>query len=215
MATPKGNRRKDVFGGLPRLPGPTVSTAAEPDGIPPSSTLKVPSSVPRHSIVQAENTEPRLPMTHVRPTIEQTPTRGPSKHGKSLIGTTHSNGPSSVFFTPSKPRRSLDSMLQPSRRINMHSYAMQTRPSASHEEGYSEPAIQETPQKRSVGAAEPSRSFDSTAPLLDTSPPNVGPNTQEHGVLPNMPSSPPVLEEASSNTLYETLGWDDYIDEIS
>lgn len=208
-ATPKGNRRKDVFGGLPPLPAPTVTAAVEPEEIPPSSAFKVPNSVQKHSVDQTERKEPRLPIPCLRPSIEQTPTRGPSKRSKSLLSIPHSNRPSSVLLTPSKPRRSVDQTPQPSRFANTSHSIREAYTPASYEQGIPDSDIQETPKRPQVSPP------TLTQHPLDSSPRDPGLNTQANGRIPNIPSSPPEMEEESSKSLYETLGWDDYVDELS
>ena len=210
-ATPKGNRRKDVFGGLPPPPAPTVNAAKEPDEIPPSSAIKVPNSVQKDSKDQTEHKEPRPPMPFLRPNIEQTPTRGPSKRSKSLLCIPHGNRPNSVLLTPSKSRKSIDQTPQPVRCANTFHSTCEIYIPASHEQVIPHSDIQETPQRPQTGPP----SLDLTQPPLSSSPPDIGLDTQGNGRIPNIPSSPPVMEEASSKSIYETLGWDDYVDELA
>lgn len=212
-ATPKNRRQKDVFGGLPRLPATTLTAAEEPDEIPPSSAFRVPSSIQRLPAPQTNDKEPRLPRLYHQTTIEQTPTRGPSKQSKQLSSTGPSNGPSSIALTPSKPRRALDSIPQASRRTNTH--AVQPSTLSPQEPGNRDSKALETPRKDQIGASEQDRSSVPVVILSDTPPRHFSPNVPGGAPAPTFPSSPPVPEPESSKSLFETLGWDDYVDELS
>ena len=71
MATPRGKRQKDMMSGLPSLP---QSVLPEIDNVPPSRALRVITSTPR---LRANKPGVRNPKT--LSTIDQTPSRGPSK----------------------------------------------------------------------------------------------------------------------------------------
>ena len=209
-ATPKNRRQKDVFGGLPRPA--TLTAADEPDEIPPSSAFRVPSSIQRLPGPQKNDKEPRLPRPYLQTAIEQTPTRGPSKQSLQLSGTGPSNGTSSISLTPSKTRRALDSIPQGSRRTN--TYAVQPSTLCTQEPGNRESKVLETPRKDQVGGSEQDRSSVPVVILSDTPPRNFIPNIRG-GPAATFPSSPPVPEPEASKSLFETLGWDDYVDELS
>lgn len=212
-ATPRGNRQKDVFGRLPRLPAANPTISNEPDEIPPSSVSRVPSSVQRHPALSIKDNEPKLPRPYLQTTMEQTPTRGPSKQSKSSLGAELRTRPSSVFLTPSKPRRSPATISEKSRISSP--YAGQ--PSSSNHLGADNHGggIQETPHKSQIDVPEKggaSVSIDARpfSPLSD-----LEPDIRANVLSATIPSSPPVLEEESSKSLFETLGWDDYVDELA
>jgi hypothetical protein len=77
MATPSVNRRKDVYGSLPGF-SRTVAVASEPDEIPVSSAIRTVSCTPKVS-----NNTMNLPGRQLRAAHEETPTRGPLKLIKS------------------------------------------------------------------------------------------------------------------------------------
>ena len=212
-ATPRGSRQKDVFGGLPRLPAANPTITNEPDEIPPSSISRVPSSVPRHPAPPIKDNEPKLPRPYLQTTIEQTPTRGPSKQSKNPLGAEPKNKPYSVFLTPSKPRRSPAIISQQPRLPSP--YAAQPSSSNHLDAEVHGAAIQETPLKPQIDVPEKAGTSDSTGTRQFSPPSDFEPDIRVN-VLPTIiPSSPPVLEEDSSKSLFETLGWDDYVDELA
>lgn len=79
MATPKGNRRKDVFGRHSRFPQASRAEPEELEAVPPSSDLRIPSSsVRRPAVPRFPSEGPRLPLSITgpsQPSIEQTPSR--------------------------------------------------------------------------------------------------------------------------------------------
>ena len=212
-ATPKNRRQKDLFDGLPLLPATILTTADEPDEIPPSSVFRVPSSIPRLTAPQTKDKEPRLPRPYLQTTTEQTPTRDPLKPSKQLSSTAPGHGPSSIFLTPSKPRRALDFVPQASQRTNTH--AVHSSTSWPQEPGNRDSKILETPRKDQTGASDEDRSSVPVVILSDTPPRNFSPNVPGGASAPTFLSSPPVVEGESSKSIFEALGWDDYVDELS
>ena len=94
MATPKGNRHKDVFGGVARLPTTYPHELQEPQLLPPSSELRIPSSSLRPRDVKGRGglATPISKSTATRfnkpvATIEQTPSRKISQLGAKSICT--------------------------------------------------------------------------------------------------------------------------------
>ncbi|KAL8794472.1 MAG: hypothetical protein Q9195_002945 [Heterodermia aff. obscurata] len=210
-ATPRNRRQKDVFGELPRPPATTLTTADEPDEIPPSSAFRVPSSI--QSAPRTKDKEPRLPRPYLQTTIEQTPTRGPLKHSKQLSSTGPGIGPSSIFLTSSKPRRALDSIPQASQRTNTQ--AVHSSTSWPQEPGNGDSKILETPHKDQIGASEQEKSCVPVAILSDTPPRKFNPNVAGGASAPTFPSSPPMVEGEPAKSIFEALGWDDDVDELS
>ena len=196
MATPKGNRRKDVFGGLPSLPQPTCNFAPEPDEIPPSSIPRVPSSVQKYTARLSKISQPRLPRGGTQNSIEQTPTRGPSKHTSNLLNPDSKPKPTDhSFLTPSKPRHPPNiSTLHTTSRFpkdvqEKHLDSTQRPPSPLSPANLN---IRETPIKPQVRVKE------------------VHDLAKESIIIT---SSPPLLA-GEEGSIYDALGWNDY-DELS
>lgn len=74
MATPRGNKKKNVFDGLSSAPHSYKEPPLEIEDVPPSSALREISSTPR-----TRENRPGACNLNVLPTVEQTPCRGPSK----------------------------------------------------------------------------------------------------------------------------------------
>ena len=225
-ATPKNRRQKDIFGGLPRLPTTTLTTADEPEEIPPSSTFRVPSSIQKFPAPRTKDKEPRLPRPYHQTTIEQTPTRGPLKHSKQLSSTGASNGPSSIFLTPSKPRHALDSIPQAPQRTDVHAIQRSSTLLCPQEPTCNrDPKVLETPRKDQINTSKQDNLSVPVPILSDTPPrncsPDVPPGTGAGAAAsaPTFPSSPPVIMEggeSSNKSIFEALGWDDdYVDELA
>lgn len=191
MATPKGNRRKDVFGGLPRPPQPTQDLEPEPDEIPPSSVSRVPPSILKFAVSRSKNYLPLSLARSAQPLVEQTPTRGPSKFAPSLLDPGLSSNAHLKYQTPSKPKRSASaSELQ--NRCDTHNTPQlpayrDPNPPPLQQSNLNHPNIQETPLR-------------SQARVLE----NQKPPTQYITIT----SSPPLARNDPS--IYDTLGWNDF-----
>lgn len=74
LATPRGNKKRDVYHGLSSLRHSYQEALPEIEEVPPSSALREISSTPR-----ARGNRPGACNLNVLPKIEQTPCRGPSK----------------------------------------------------------------------------------------------------------------------------------------
>lgn len=79
MATPSNNRRKDVYGGPPRLPRQITAPVPEQEEVPPSSISCVPSSSRKaqQSPFLAPDSTAKTGRSALP--IAETPTRGPLK----------------------------------------------------------------------------------------------------------------------------------------
>jgi len=191
MATPKGNRRKDVFGGLPRLPQPTQNLEPEPDEIPPSSISRVPPSFQKSAVPRSWDHLPPSLARSAQPLIEQTPTRGPSKFAPSLLDPGPSSKMDLEFLTPSKPRRSVNAS-EPQTTSNAHNAPLLPchrgpYPPSVPQSNTNHPDIQETPLKSQARAAENHKPPPESI-TITSSPPLAGNNT----------------------SIYDTLGWNDF-----
>ena len=93
MATPKGNRRKNVFGHPPRLPTTNAEDSREPEVIPRSSGPRIPSSlVCPGRVAQSVDGATTIHPSWSKLTVEQTPSRKATRVDKtSLRKTTEVN----------------------------------------------------------------------------------------------------------------------------
>jgi len=191
MATPKGNRRKDVFGGLPRPPQPTLDLEPEPDEIPPSSVSRVPPSIQKFAVPRSRDHQPPSLARSVQPLAEQTPTRGPSKFAPNLLDPGPSLKADLKFLTPSKPRRSVGAS-EPRPTSDTHNASQlpvyrDPNPPSLQQSNTNHSNIQETPWKAQARAAD---------------------NHKPPAEYITITSSPPL---AGNNTsIYDTLGWNDF-----
>lgn len=196
MATPKGNRQKDVFGvDASRLPQSFsgVTVPVEPDLIPPSSGLRVPSTSSKIRV--QSGVDPGLLRTAkpILPSVQQTPTRRPSKLARSFSQTTRRAG-DAIAFPPLnlKPDEKDEELRGPDRDSSPElphdssiSCAMTSNTSFTPiDRSHHQSAIQENPAK----SAEITKAF--------AQPPCSLPENHQQ-----------------SRSIYESLGWDDDIDE--
>jgi hypothetical protein len=193
MATPKGNRRKDVFGGLPRPPQPTLDLEPEPDEIPPSSVSRVPPSIQKFAVPRSRDHQPPSLARSAQPLAEQTPTRGPSKFAPNLLDPGLGSKADLKFLTPSKPRRSV-SASESQTTSDTHNVPQLpvhrgSNPPSVQQSNTNHPKIQETPLKSQARAAEIHKP-PTECITITSSPPHAG----------NDPS------------IYDTLGWNDFDD---
>ena len=211
MATPKGNRRKDVFGSFPlNLPPPAQDVIPEPEEIPPSSVPRIPSSLQKPAEAPSQ---PPLPRRSVTPTIEQTPTRGPAKHNSKLLHSRPASLANARLLTPSKSQRpsiasKLHAAAKPRINAGRHLPSPQSvlPPQSSSPAGKHSPPVpadlQETPVKAPSKAA--------AAPAAES---RIPPFTESMTVSSSPPPPPPPLAE-NNISIYDALGWNDF-DELS
>ena len=189
MATPKGKRQKDAYGAN-QPPQPFSEAIPEPDEIPPSSAPRVPSSVQRSTIPRTKEIRPALPNMSFHPTIEQTPTRGPSKYNN-VLAPSACNSDISQLCTPLKSSRSGNLSTPYQHDLHYHS----AREQSSRESPLFDAAhVKETPEKHPAKlSVENARAPNTTA----------------------IASSPPVGANETSTSIYDALGWNDDFDELS
>lgn len=193
MATPKSNRRKDVFGGLPRLPQPTQNLEPEPDEIPPSNISRVPPSFQKSAVPRSWDHLPPSLARSAQPLIEQTPTRGPSEFAPSLLDPGPSSKTDLKFLTPSKPRRSVNASesqtTSDTHNVPQLPVHRGSNPPSVQQSNTNHPKIQETPLKSQARAAENHKPPPESI-TITSSPPPAGNHT----------------------SIYDTLGWNDFDD---
>lgn len=190
LATPKGNRQKDVYSGRSQPPQPS-EVIPEPDEIPPSSAPRVPSSVQRGTIPRTKESQLILPKMPLHPAIEQTPTRGPAKHNHPLAPSVGYSSDVSQLCTPLKSRRSVG--VTTSQKQDLHDQA-------AHD--------QSSRQLRPLHDVD-----DNETPIKQPAKPSVG-NARACNIAP-LKSSPPAGANAISTSIYDALGWNDDFDELS
>lgn len=178
MATPRPKRQHDVRSGFPSRP---QSYLPEIDEVPPSSALRVISSTPR---LRANKSVARNPST--LPTIEQTPTRNPSKVIKYWNGFPGANVQSKLSSPTNLPLSDLAFKLPTTlKSSNNDSLRTPSKPlflKPKHET--SDQRIQQTPVK----------------------------NLKVPQAVRDFTSSPAGNENDAS--IYQRLGWDDDADEL-
>lgn len=247
MATPRGNRRKDAIVGLPPLPrslAPSRSFAgemeyhslAESPVMIPSSTRRAisfsgPDSTTPFSSQRASRKRQREPQP--QPTglgsIEETPTRPPSKLFFDCQGTDLAHRPSmsmpsgkgkGLFRVPNLPvprSNDTDPFLQPqltapttpvsSRRKNI-TMALNSSPNSGRSpQGPRSSMITETPPKQQgpnpMLAPRSVPLFATSTSQIPSSPAVMGSPIESAPLIPVTP------EKAQTKSIYEQLGWDD------
>ena len=215
MATPKGNRRKNVFSRAPVVPRePSPDLREVPHAIPPAD-LHIPSSVTRPTATR------RLPRSEFH--VPQNP---PHPVRRTLLST--------VLQTPSRgPSRSIDVLANPQFSREEDELAQEMSPRPQRPRTFHKP--------REASERESGRSQFITAPVSSVQPRTTLPETTHtsstllspsKGVAAtplkpsrNEPSDSGVawncqkiLQESheleGSKTIYESLGWDDDTDDL-
>lgn len=210
MATPRGNRQKDVYGGLPSIApqsqqGPPL--LPEINEIPPSSALRAISSTPRSCVPKSRP---------AAATIDQTPTRAGSKLASSsrLLDVSSSSAdhhhqieqpglPSSPMISLLKPKYALNSSSSSS---SSSSYTTMMKSSSSK---FSTSSL-ETPSKpRQIMLGQ---EIIKSTPITKRLQKNNN-NTTPLSPIEN-PECSPSGGTKSEISIYKTLGWDDDIDDL-
>lgn len=198
MATPSANRRRNVFKGEHSQSQQSLLTQQELEKIPPSSCTHVPASSIKASINEVVERNSVTLKRCLMPTIEQTPTKGPSKFSQLDVAAKPKSVDESTLMTPST--------------------VMNARRSASGQDTSQKSEFQKPPWTGGVQAT-PSRK-------ASTDPDGHLPKVIFEGtpVKQLKPLSANVLR-ASYNTalspasndgvsIYKSLGWDDDVDEL-
>lgn len=197
MATPSKKRHNDIFNGLPRLPRPNAAAATAPpelEEIPPSSLSRISDSMRKAGRPSALlDGNPRV--GSVLPTIEQTPTRGPSKllgrpmssSTRTLVGLSRVQPyPSASRMKPQEAAARLSvGYALPSWPLSTHETLSESRATDRTEQG-DDDSIQATRNKAML-AGEKSTDTSATA-LLSSS-------------------------QEQEKSIYASLGWDDDMDD--
>ncbi|KAK0509818.1 hypothetical protein JMJ35_008212 [Cladonia borealis] len=188
-ATPRKNRKGNPFALLPQIPPLNATPSTEDlENVPPSSVTRIPSSTKRLPSTSVDRTTQRLIDT-LLPSIEQTPTRGPSKTlhraaSSSAVTTLAADIVQSSPVGPGLKRPDINRML-----------------SASYEPLSWATDIHETPTK------------NRTTYLLDRAEEPVIEATPIQNLSTHKAPSPTMDERQRS--IYASLGWDDDVDELA
>lgn len=210
MATPKGNRRKDVFGGYPRLPQSSLAELEDVEAVPPSSDLRIPSSSVRRPAVPRFPAEgPRVPPSITRPprpSIEQTPSRRSSGNGR-YSHIIHAGDlveeDTLCQSSPELPRSKPPLTTLKSPRPILQRTASHFSPAAAE-------VHQQTPSRKApVVPLGVERGQGVQETPIKASKMN---DTLSGAVTQHLPSGLEPVE--TERSIYESLGWDDDIDEL-
>ena len=192
LATPSVNRRKDVFG-VPSRFSHTFNAAPEPEGIPESSAINAVSCTPNAKGGSTSRAVQQLPASH-----QQTPTRGLLKPTGSWSNVSSTGNRPELGCRLSKPSSNVDAVvpfLDEKNASQPHSFP--SLPSSRNR----------TPTKVGSTNTQPQTShwkIDDTpikvpqAPLGRKQEKSISPNTNENSV-----------------SIYDSLGWNDDVDELS
>lgn len=224
MATPRGNRQKDVYSGM--LPFASQSQQELPlpeiNEIPPSSALRTVSSTPRNGV---QNSRPTAA------TVEQTPCRAGSKLASSSrfldmsssSADHHHHHHHHQFEQPGLPSPMM-SLLKPKCALNSSSSHTTIMKSSSNFF-----ASLETPSKptskvkvihtdASLGCQETMQSTPIIKRLQSNNDNNKNNNNNSNNNIPLSPTQNPGRNPLGGTkneiSIYKTLGWDDEIDDL-
>ena len=212
MATPKGNRLKDVFGGLPNLPVPSSGESEDPERVPPSSDPRIPSSSIRPGLMRATGRSgSAVVQTTIKPlpprfqlTVERTPIRRQLMPSSSVLGGVENfEEHDDELSGPSPPELPV---------LNREKYPLKPpRPvpgrTPSYECAHLEGAVHETPTRSGLVDIITARLHQE---IQDT-PVKAGVTKRTEmsaGTAYQKPWSSPGAPDMG-NSIYESLGWDD------
>lgn len=187
MATPRGNRQKDVYGGLPFASQSQGQPLPEINEIPPSSALRAISSTPRNRVQKSRPTA----------TIEQTPSRAGSKLARSSRLDMSSSNVENQIEQPG---------LTPMMSLQKPKYALNSPYTIMKSSNF---PILETPSK-------PSQVIIHTIADLGEEIKST-PIKRLHNNTPLSPIQNPECSRSATKDeicIYKTLGWDDDIDDL-
>lgn len=191
MATPAANRRKDVFAGQPPQLQNSTLMQHDLEEVHASSCTGVPVSAIKPPAGVIEDSNPR-PKKRLMATVEQTPTRGPSKYSNLTVGASTEVAPSSRK-NPMVPPSVVVTGLWTTEQLPPWTDGLHCTPSRKVLTGpkASEPrsGVESTPMKplRSV-----SENLTATSNSMTNSPASNGGDV----------------------SIYKNLGWDDDVDEL-
>ena len=200
-ATPSKNRKGNAFALLPQLPPLNAKASMEHlEDVPPSSVTRIPSATKRVPFTSVDRTTQRLIDT-LLPSIEQTPTRGPSKilhrgTSSSAVTTLAADIVQSSPVGPGLKRPDINRMLSASYKPLSWAKDIYKTPTKNRTtypfDRAEEPVIEATPIQNSSIHKAPSPAMD------------------ERQV--DAPSSHSMEPQKS---IYASLGWDDDVDELA
>ncbi|KAL8835303.1 MAG: hypothetical protein Q9170_003389 [Blastenia crenularia] len=199
-ATPSANRRRDVFSGLHSQSLQAAAVQEELEEIPSSSCALVPASTMKARTDEIMGRQLDTTLQRLMPSVEQTPTRGPSKFAQVDIAAKLRLAPESIESTPSSIARA--------------KYAMSVQDTCQ-KPGYLKPTwttdVQATPSRKASIAG-----LDGNLPRPDV---ESTPMKQLKCVSTKIPRAsydlaPSPAPDEGDESIYTSLGWDDDVDEL-
>lgn len=191
MATPSVNRRKDVFGGRSGL-SHTFNAVPEPDEIPVSSAIRAVSCTPRASNCATNRPGGPLSAAH-----EQTPSRGPLKLIDSRSGLSSAGNQPEFGCRPS-------GILSDARDV----IPLHKKTDTKHLRPFPSSAFFRTPTKVRPNNLQPKNSHWGIEDTPIKAPIDPVGTMQKKSISPNGVNE-------NSISIYDSLGWNDDIDELS
>ncbi|KAL8674558.1 MAG: hypothetical protein Q9168_001076 [Polycauliona sp. 1 TL-2023] len=195
MATPSANRRRDVYASRTSQMQQPAVISEDVEEIPPSSCLRVPASTTKLLPDLQAAINPAEPRRYPMPSVEQTPTRGPSKFSR--LNTIPNARPSTAEqAAAAEPKISSPDGGQP------HAYQLTS----------SRLDIQGTPSRRPSTARKgnlPCSGIEST-PVKPLGMVSANSNSAASG---NMMTSS-AFPKGEGASIYQSLGWDDDVDDF-
>ncbi|KAL8771184.1 MAG: hypothetical protein Q9209_003355 [Squamulea sp. 1 TL-2023] len=201
MATPSARRRRDVYASQTSRPQKSMVIEEDLDEIPPSSCIRVPGSLIKPwGELQMTGSSTRPPV-HLMPTVEQTPTRGPCKffrsntmpnaiqHSAKQASTTTPSSATVAGHSSSIP----DTGRRPVEKLRSSHLGVHGTPSKTTSTGtrgnLPRSGIEDTPTKQLKPV---SANAVATSSKITSSP----------------------IPKGGDVSIYESLGWDDDVDEL-
>ncbi|KAI4263694.1 MAG: hypothetical protein L6R42_001177 [Xanthoria sp. 1 TBL-2021] len=200
MATPSANRRRDVYASQTSQLQKSAVIAEDVEEIPPSSCLRVPASTTKLLADPQAKSNSAEPRRYLLPTVEQTPTRGPSKFSKlNNISNASPSAAKQAITTTSSWLMAAEPQLSIPDTSRKHAYQLPS----------SRSGVQGTPSRRTSTGPKGSlpRSGIESTPVKSSK--TVSANLAV--ISNNITSSP--MPKGGDVSIYESLGWDD-VDEL-
>lgn len=201
MATPSANRRRDVYASQNSRLQKSAVISEDVEEIPPSSCLRVPSStskLPPHLAAKSTSVNARR---NLMPTVEQTPTRGPSKFLKV------DDMPNA---SPSAAKQGMTITSSSAMAAEPQLWMLDTNRKNAYQFPSSRLGVQETPSRRSSTGCKGSLSQSGIESTPVKSSESVSASLAV--ISNNITSSP--MPKGGDVSIYESLGWDDDADEL-
>lgn len=187
------NRRKDVFG-VPSALSRAVNTAAEVEEVPPSSAIRAVSCTPRAGVGATKCGIGQLPAPY-----EQTPTRGPLKHAGLRPNMCSTGKQAEVCVRPSGLASKINAQVP----FLSGEGAPQFRPLSL----FSSSTVRTPTKVRPTDSQRENSNWEIDDTPIKVLHDSLG-TRQEFSHVPN-------AVDENSISIYDSLGWNDDIDELA